>query len=69
MVALEMDAGKTPRPNGVAIQFFIQFCSIVGADYHKMVVEVITGGKFYEGVTKGLIILLHKGEAQEEHSN
>jgi hypothetical protein len=51
--------------NDVAIQFW----SIVGANYHKMVVEVITIGKFYEGVTKGLIILLHKGEAQEDHSN
>jgi hypothetical protein len=25
-----MDAGKAPRPNGVAIQIFIQFWSIVG---------------------------------------
>jgi hypothetical protein len=30
LVALEMDAGKAPRPNGVAIQIFIQFWSIVG---------------------------------------
>jgi len=69
LAILEMDVGKAPRPNGVAIQFFIQFWSIVGANYNKMVVEVIIVGKFYEGVTKGLITLLHKGEAQEDHSN
>jgi hypothetical protein len=63
LAALEMDVGKALRPNGVAILFFIQFWSIVGGDYHTMVVEVITFGKFYEGVTKGMITLLHKGEA------
>jgi len=69
LAILEMDVEKAPRPNGVAIQIFIQFWSIVGANYHKMMVEVITFGKFYEGVTKGLITLLHKREAQEDHSN
>jgi hypothetical protein len=61
LAILEMDVGKAPRPNGVAIKIFIKFWSIVGVNCHKMVVEVITVGKFYEGITKGLITFLHKG--------
>jgi hypothetical protein len=69
LAILEMYVGKALGPNGVAIQFFTQFWSIVEVNYHKMVVEVIIVGKFYERVTKALITLLHKGEAQEDHSN
>jgi hypothetical protein len=63
LVTLEMGARKVLGPEGLAIEFFIQFWSIVGADYHKMVVEVITTNKFTKGITKRLIILLNKGGA------
>lgn len=55
-----MAKGKTPRHDGIPMEFFQKLWHIVGHDYHKMILTRIEKGALHEGVTKGLISLIPK---------
>ncbi len=65
----DMVKGKTPRPNGVIVEFFLCKWSVIGKKYMKMIQKSIVNGSFPLGVTRGLITILHKGGEKKQLSN
>ena len=59
--ANELAHGKTSRPNGHIIEFYMKLWSIIGSEFHKMILQSIIIGKLLKGMNSGLIALLHKG--------
>jgi hypothetical protein len=64
-----MATNKSPRPDGVIIEFYTKFWHLIGTNYTRMVQDSIQRGQFPPGVTHGLIALLHKGNDVEDLSN
>ena len=52
---------KAPGADGIAVNFFTSFWQHIGADFHQMVLNSLSSGRFPKGVTKGLITLIPKG--------
>lgn len=56
----EMASGKSPRLDGITLDFYKIFWDIIGRDYWTMVIESIVKGQLPRGVTQGMIAFLHK---------
>ena len=52
---------KAPGPDGLSINFFTIYWSIIGEDFHQMILSSVATRRFPRGVTKGLITLIPKG--------
>jgi hypothetical protein len=57
----DIQPSKSPGPDGLVLEFFRIYWDIIGLDYHRMILESISVGRFPNGVTAGMIALLHKG--------
>jgi hypothetical protein len=56
----EMANEKAPGPDGVIIEFFKVFWTLVDSDYHRMICHSLISGILPTSVLRRLIILLHK---------
>lgn len=56
----QMQSEKALGYDGVILEFFKEFWDIIGHDYHTIVRDSLTKGRFPPGVTKGLVALLFK---------
>ena len=57
----DMRLGKSPGPDGIVLEFYKVFWSILGAEYTTMINESIQEGRLPLGITQRMIVLLHKG--------
>jgi hypothetical protein len=64
-----MATNKAPSPDGFIIEFYIKYWPLIGSDYTQMVHDAIQRGYFPQGVNKGLLALLHKGNATDDLAN
>jgi hypothetical protein len=62
-------ANKAPRPDGVVTEFFKVMWPCIGQEYHTMLMGAIERGTLPEGMTEGLISLLHKGGGRTSLNN
>jgi hypothetical protein len=62
-----MAVGKSPGPDGVVIEFYKTFWDLFGEEYHRMILSAVESGRLPNGVTRGLISLLHKGGEELAH--
>lgn len=60
----DMDSGKAPGPDGVITEFFKHYWDLIKVDYFLMITVAVEQQRLPPGVTRGLISLLHKGEAR-----
>jgi hypothetical protein len=60
---------KSPGPDGLIVEFYTKFWNLIRHDYTKMVQESIQQGHFPHRVNKGLIALIHKGNAIDDLGN
>jgi hypothetical protein len=67
--AKSMATNKAPGPDGFIIEFYTKFWPLIGSDYTQMVHEGIQRGHFPQGMNKGLLALLHKGNATDDLAN
>lgn len=58
---IAMANGKSPGPDGIITELYKVLWPVMGIDYYNMILEAIQARQFHEGVTEGLIALLHKG--------
>ena len=65
----DMRPGKSPGPDGIILEFYKVFWSILGAEYTTMINESIQEGRLPPGVNQGMIVLLHKGGDQHALTN
>ena len=56
-----MSLGKSPGPDGIVIEFYKVFWSIIGAEFTNMINASVQEGRLPPGVTQGMVVLLHKG--------
>jgi hypothetical protein len=68
-VAKSMVPNKSPGPDGLIVEFYTKFWNLIRHDYTKMVQESIQQGHFPHRVNKGLIALIHKGNAIDDLGN
>jgi len=60
MAMCQMARGRSPSPNGVTLDFFLQFWDLIGDDYTDMLQTSIALGRFPNGMTSGVITLIFK---------
>jgi hypothetical protein len=58
---MEMTLHKSLGPDGIVTEFYKTMWPIIGEDFYQMLMDSIAIGRLSEGMTKGLIALLHKG--------
>jgi hypothetical protein len=56
----DMKGNKSLGPDGVILEFYKEFWSLIGQEYLEMLLANIQAGKLPPGVTTGMIALLHK---------
>ena len=66
---MEMQTGKSPGPDGIVLEFYRIFWDMLGAEYLAMLEEGIAQGRLPNGVTQGMIALLHKGGERRALTN
>jgi hypothetical protein len=65
-----MSKGKALGPNGIVIEFYVKnICCIIGEDYDNMSKNFIQVRILFNGVTKGLTILICKFKDKENVGN
>lgn len=64
-----MDASKAPGLDGVITGFFKVYWDLFKHDYLKMILDAISSGTMPNGMTRGLISLLHKGGDKTKLTN
>jgi hypothetical protein len=64
-----MASHKSPGLDGVTTEFFKALWPVIGSDYLTMIQESINRGSLPQGVTTGLITLLHKGGGRSSLDN
>jgi hypothetical protein len=64
-----MAAGKSPGPDGIVIEFYKTFWDLFGEKYHRMILSAVESSRLPNGVTRGLISLLHKGGGRSSLTN
>jgi hypothetical protein len=57
----DMKGGKSPGPDGVILEFYKEFWSLIDQEYLEMLLASIQAGRLPPGVTTSMIALLHKG--------
>ena len=56
----EMAKQRSPRPDGITVEFYLALWPVIGQQYLKMIQESINMSCLPLGVTNGIITLLHK---------
>lgn len=57
----DMTANKAPGKDGLTAEFFKKFWPLISEDYTNMITDAIVADRFPNGVTCGVLTLLHKG--------
>lgn len=56
-----MAKGKSLTPDGIILEFYIEYWSLIGKEYWEMIKSSILSKQLLNVITKGMIALLHKG--------
>jgi hypothetical protein len=64
-----MASGKSLGPDSIIVELYKSMWPILGEEYLGMLQTAIARGSLLHGVTKGLIVLLHKGDARSTLNN
>ena len=67
-VAKNLVHGKSPSPDGHAIELYIRLWPIIGTNFHEMILKSIRNGALPYNMNTDMIILLHKGGSTNEIS-
>jgi hypothetical protein len=68
--ALEsMAKEKNPGPDGIIMEFYLKFWDEIGLEFTTMITNSILYNRLPPGMTKGLVVLLHKGAERDILSN
>ena len=59
-IAKELAHECSPGLDGHAIKFYVKLWSIIGPEFHSLILHAIHTGELPKGMNKGLIALLHK---------
>jgi hypothetical protein len=59
----------SPSPDGLSVEFFLLMWNKIGKEYAQMIRRAIQTGRLLLGMTKGMLILLHKGGKRETLTN
>lgn len=65
----DMAKGKSPGPDGITLEFYEAYWDLLGIDYWHMIIKSSKEGHLPDGVTQGMIALLHKGGSRETLTN
>jgi hypothetical protein len=65
----EMAKDRSPGPDGLSVEFFQIMWETIGEEYTQMICTAIQEGRLPAGMTKGMLVLLHKGRERELLTN
>ena len=65
----ELKNGTSPGPDGIILEFFKEFWTLIGGDYLEMITAAIKNGKLLPLDTKALIALLYKEGERKQMTN
>jgi hypothetical protein len=67
--ARSMASEKTPGVDGISVEFYTHFWTLIGDEFTKMVNIAITRGTLVPGMTQGLITLIPKTGNRDDLGN
>ena len=65
----QMATGKTPGPDGIAIEFYHKCWHIIGDDFTQVLNEIHEKGIIPDEIKNGIITLVHKKNKKEDLRN
>jgi hypothetical protein len=60
VTSISMVKGKSPRPNGVVVEFYTFFWEVIRNEFFKTIETIVKRGCLPNRMNKRLIVVLHK---------
>jgi hypothetical protein len=65
----DMAKERSPGPDGISVEFFLVMWDVLGEEVTHMINSAIQEGRLPLGMTKGMLILIHKSGDRESLNN